>query len=180
MEKVQPIKNMCEIEKIKLHLKKTNKRNYLLFVIGINTGIKSNQILNLKVKDVVDDKYQIKKNIYIESKEYFINEPISQAIKEFLAENKLNLNSYLFESQKTDLPINRSHLYRILNKAVSECNIDIHIGNETLRKTFGYHYYHKTRDIKYLKEIFNQASQKTLFEYLGIADDLVECKEFFL
>lgn len=180
MEKVQPIKNLCDIEKIKLHLKESNKRNYLLFVIGINTGIKSNQILSLKVKDIVDDKYKVKKNIYIEGKEYFINESISQAIREFLGKNELDLNSYLFESQKTDLPINRSHLYRILNKAVRECNIEIHIGNETLRKTFGYHYYYKTRDIKYLKEIFNQASKKTLFEYLGIANDQVECKEFFL
>ncbi|MFR9068763.1 MAG: tyrosine-type recombinase/integrase [Paraclostridium sp.] len=180
MQKVQPIKNICDIEKIKLYLKESNRRNYLLFVIGINTGIKSNQILNLKVKDVVDDKYNVKKYINIECKEYFINEPISQAIREFLKENELELNSYLFESQKSDLPINRSHLYRILNKAVNECNIDIHIGNETLRKTFGYHYYYKTRDVKYLKEIFNQASQKTLFEYLDIANELVECKEFFL
>jgi integrase len=180
MQKVQPIKKMCDIEKIKLHLKESNKRNYLLFVIGINTGIKSNQILNLKIRDVVDDEYKIKEYIGIDNKEYFINEPISQAVKEFLEENEIDLNSYLFESQKSDLPINRSHLYRILNKAVSECNIDIHIGNETLRKTFGYHYYYKTRDVKYLKEIFNQASQKTLFEYLGIDNDLVECKEFFL
>ena len=180
MQKVQPIKKMCDIEKIKLHLKESNKRNYLLFVIGINTGIKSNQILNLKIRYVVDDEYKIKEYIGIDNKEYFINEPISQAVKEFLEENEIDLNSYLFESQKSDLPINRSHLYRILNKAVSECNIDIHIGNETLRKTFGYHYYYKTRDVKYLKEIFNQASQKTLFEYLGIDNDLVECKEFFL
>ena len=180
MQKVQPIKKMCDIEKIKLHLKESNKRNYLLFVIGINTGIKSNQILNLKIRDVVDDEYKIKEYIGIDNKEYFINEPISQAVKEFLEENEIDLNSYLFESQKSDLPINRSHLYRILNKAVSECNIDIHIGNETLRKTFGYHYYYKTRDVKYLKEIFNKASQKTLFDYLGIASDLVGCKEFFL
>ena len=161
MEKVQPIKNMCDIEKIKLHLKESNKRNYLLFVIGINTGIKSNYI-------------------GIDNKEYFINKPINQAIEEFLEENEIGLNSYLFESQKSNLPINRSHLYRILNNAVSECNLDIHIGNETLRKTFGYHYYYKTRDVKYLKEIFNKASQKTLFDYLGIASDLVGCKEFFL
>ena len=128
MQKVQPIKKMCDIEKIKLHLKESNKRNYLLFVIGINTGIKSNQILNLKIRDVVDDEYKIKEYIGIDNKEYFINEPISQAVKEFLEENEIDLNSYLFESQKSDLPINRSHLYRILNKAVSECNIDIHIG----------------------------------------------------
>ncbi len=180
MQKVQPIKNICDIEKIKLYLKESNRRNYLLFVIGINTGIKSNQILNLKVKDVVDDDYKTKSYIDIDNKEYFINEPINQAIKEFLEENDIGLNSYLFESQKYELPINRSHLYRILNNAVSKCNIDIHIGNETLRKTFGYHYYHKTRDVKYLKEIFNKASQKTLFDYLGIESELVECKEFFL
>lgn len=180
MEKVQPIKNMCDIEKIKLHLKESNKRNYLLFVMGINTGIKSNQILNLKLKDVVDDDYKIKNYIDIDNKEYFINEPINQAIKEFLEENEIGLNAYLFKSQKSELPIDRSQVYKILNKSVSECNLDIHIGNETLRKTFGYHYYYKTRDVKYLKKIFNKASQKTLFDYLGIGSDLVGCKEFFL
>lgn len=180
MEKVQPIKQMCDIDKIKLHLKQSNKRNYLLFVIGINTGIKSNHILSLKLKDVVDDNYKIKKYIRIENKDYLINDPISKGIKEFLEENDLDLDSYLFESQKSELPINRSHLYRILNKVVKECDIDIHIGNETLRKTFGYHYYYKTRDVKYLKEIFNQASKKTLFEYLCIESDHEKCKEFFL
>lgn len=180
MEKVQPIKNIHDIERIKLHLKESNKRNYLLFVIGINTGIKSNQILNLKLKDVVDNNYDIRQYIDIENKKYFINKVISQAIKEFIVNKNLDLDSYLFESQKSNLPINRSHLYRILNKAVNECNIDIHIGNETLRKTFGYHYYYKTRDIKYLKEIFNKASKKILLEYLDIEDDFVECKEFFL
>ena len=180
MEKVQPIKNMYDIDKIKLYLKESNKRNYLLFVMGINTGIKSNQILNLKLKDVLDNNYDIREYIDIENKKYFINEAISQSIKEFIVEKKLDLDSYLFESQKSNLPINRSHLYKILNKAVNECNIDINIGNETLRKTFGYHYYYKTKDIKYLKEIFNQASKKTLFEYLEIEDDLSECREFFL
>lgn len=180
MKKVEPIKNICDIEKIKLYLKKSNKRDYLLFVLGINTGIKSKQILNLKLKDVVDDYYEIKKYIIIDNKKYFINKPISQAIKEFLEINKITLDSYLFENKKTNLPINRSHLYRILNNAVSACNIDIQIGNETLRKTFGYHYYYKTSNIKYLKEIFNKASKKTLFDYLCISNDLIECKEFFL
>lgn len=180
MEKVQPIKNMCDIDKIKLYLKESNKRNYLLFVIGINTGIKSNQILNLKLKDIVDTNYKTKDYINIDNKKYFINKPINQAIKEFLEENKIGLNSYLFESKKTNLPINRSHLYRILNDSVKACNIDIHIGNETLRKTFGYHYYYKTRDVKYLKDIFNKASKKTLFDYLCIPSELVECRQFFL
>lgn len=179
MEKVEPIKDIKDIEKIKSYLRKFNKRNYLLFVIGINTAMKSNQILNLKLKDIVDKDYKVKDYINLD-KSYLINESIKIAIKDFLQENKLELNSYLFESQKTHLPINRSHLYRILNNAVSSCNIDIHIGNETLRKTFGYHYYHKTRNVKYLKNIFNKASQKALFDYLDIEDEICGYKEFFL
>ncbi|MDV5105912.1 tyrosine-type recombinase/integrase [Clostridium perfringens] len=175
----EPIKNMCDIEKIKKYLKVTNKRNYLLFVIGINTTIKSNQILNLKLCDVVDSNKCIREYICIDEKKYTINKAINQALKEFLEEQNLQLDSYLFESQKSRLPINRSHLYRILNNVVKDCNIKIHIGNETLRKTFGYHYYYKTQNIKYLKEVFNKHSTKTLFEYLEIKE-IGNTDEFYL
>lgn len=178
----QPIKRMDDINKIKAYLRSSNKRNYLLFIMGINTGIKSNQMLNLKLNDVLNNNGFIKKSIFIVEKEYPINTVINKAIKEYLTEQNLNLNSYLFRSQKSNLPINRSQLYKILNKVVKECNINIHIGNETLRKTFGYHYYYKTKNVKYLKKIFNKHSIKTLFNYLEIDDfnDKDDKKEFIL
>lgn len=175
----EPIKNRCDIEKIKEYLKVTNKRNYLLFIIGINTAIKSNQILNLKLCDLVDKNKCIKEYICIDERRYIINKSINEVLKEVLKEQELELDSYLFESQKSKLPINRSHLYRILNNAVKECNIKIRIGNETLRKTFGYHYYYKTKNVKYLKEVFNKNSTKTLFDYLEI-EDSDNSNEFYL
>lgn len=175
----QPIKRVDDINKIKAYLRLSNKRNYLLFIIGINTGIKSNQMLSLKLNDVLDNHGLIKKSIFIDKKVYPINTVIKQAIKEYLNEQKLDLNSYLFRSQKSNLPISRSQLYKILNKAVKECNINIHIGNEALRKTFGYHYYYRTKNVRYLKKVFNKHSVKTLCEYLGI-DDFNDEKEFIL
>lgn len=175
----EPIKNRNDIEKIKQYLKENNKRNYLLFIIGINTAIKSNQILNLKLCDLIDVNNCIKDYVFIDGKKYIINTAIDKALKEFLKEQDLRLDSYLFESQKSKLPINRSHLYRILNNAVKECNIKIHIGNETLRKTFGYHYYYKTQNVKYLKEVFNKNSTKTLLEYLNI-EKVNDKEEFYL
>jgi integrase len=180
MEKVEPIRNMCDINKMKSYLRTSNQRNYLLFVIGINTGIKSNKMLSLKLKDVVDSEYTIKEYMEIDGDEYFINETINLAIKEYIDEKDLGLDSYLFESQKTKVPINRSHLYKILKKTVVECGINIHIGNETLRKTYGYHYYFKTGDVKHLKDIYKQASKKALFDYLGIDSDMLKTKEFQL
>jgi integrase len=52
MNFVQPIRDPEKIEAIKQFLKEQNKRNYMLFLIGINTGLRISDILKLKVGDV--------------------------------------------------------------------------------------------------------------------------------
>ena len=180
MNKVSPIKYKSDIEKIKGYLENENIRNYLLFTIGINTAIKSNLILNLKLSDIVDEEYKVRENIELEDRKYYINEAIQNAIDKFLEKKALGLDDYLFESQKSNMPINRSHLYKILRNTVKGCDIDINVGNETLRKTFGYHYYYQTGDIKYLKTMFNKTSTKKLFEYLGIEEPIKNTSKFYL
>lgn len=170
MNIVEPIKDPIHIEKIKDYLKSDNKRNYLLFVIGINTPLKSNLILDLKFSSFLNEDYSVKDFIEIDDRKFFINEPIKIAMKDYLTDREYDLGDYIFESNKTKNPINRSHLYKILNDAVKKCDISIKVGNETLRKTFGYHYYSQTRDVNYLKELFNKSSSKMLFQYLGIND----------
>ena len=50
---VNPIKNLKDIEKIKRYLlKMDNKRNYCLFVVGINVGLRISDLLSLKLNDV--------------------------------------------------------------------------------------------------------------------------------
>ncbi|RCW49980.1 hypothetical protein [Halanaerobium sp. ST460_2HS_T2] len=39
MNKVEPIRDKEKIEEVKMELLKDNYRNYLLFVLGINTGV---------------------------------------------------------------------------------------------------------------------------------------------
>ena len=54
---VSAFKNKKEIEKIKQFLLgKKNKRDYALFVLGINIGLRTQDLLALKIKDVSKDK----------------------------------------------------------------------------------------------------------------------------
>lgn len=46
---VEPIKNLNDIQKIKDYLS-NNKRNYLLFSLGINSGLRISDILALDTK----------------------------------------------------------------------------------------------------------------------------------
>ncbi len=52
MNFVQPIRDPEKIQKIKEYLKENNERNYILFVMGINTGLRISDILKLKIGDL--------------------------------------------------------------------------------------------------------------------------------
>ena len=54
MEFVDPIKDIESINSIKEILKKKSQRDVLLFVFGINTGIRVSDLLSLKVEDIWD------------------------------------------------------------------------------------------------------------------------------
>lgn len=182
MKLVEPIKSLEDINKIKNYLKLKNLRNYLIFVMGINTGIKTCQMLELRFKDILDDENNIRNYININGIEYDITSNTKKAIKEYILSmpSEEYKNSYLFKSNKGNFPIDRSHLYRILNEAAKECKVDLSIGNETLRKTFGYHYYHQIGDLKHLQLVLNQKSVSKLYDYLEINNDINSNKKFNL
>ena len=53
MEYVAPVKDKRVLKRIAQNLKKAGKtRNYLLYIMGINCGLRSCDLLKLKVKDV--------------------------------------------------------------------------------------------------------------------------------
>lgn len=56
MNFVEPIRSLNDLEKIK-NLLKFKERDYLLFCIGINTGLRISDILNLDVIDVQNKDY---------------------------------------------------------------------------------------------------------------------------
>ncbi|RNC29975.1 MAG: hypothetical protein AWM53_00199 [Candidatus Dichloromethanomonas elyunquensis] len=63
MEFVQPIRDKKALETMKKLLRSSNLRDYCLFVLGINSGLRISDLLTLKVSDVLDEKGKIKDRI---------------------------------------------------------------------------------------------------------------------
>lgn len=60
-EEVEPIKNLKDIQKIEQYLlDKESKRDYILFVVGTNRGLRAGDLLSLKIKDIMDTEGKIK------------------------------------------------------------------------------------------------------------------------
>ncbi|EMF0195722.1 tyrosine-type recombinase/integrase, partial [Enterococcus hirae] len=66
--------------------------------------------------------------------------------------------------------ITRDRVYQIYTDVAKKLE-RTDIGTHTLRKTFGYHYYKRTKDIATLMFIFNHSSQAITKRYIGITED---------
>ncbi|PFH99668.1 site-specific integrase, partial [Bacillus thuringiensis] len=75
--------------------------------------------------------------------------------------------------QNPKKPITRIQAYRIMNAAAEKVGLD-EIGTHTLRKTFGYHYYQKTKDVVMLQTIFNHSAPSITLRYIGIQQDEID------
>lgn len=173
VEYVNPIKKIEKIQAMKKVLRQSSLRDLLLFVIGINTGIKVHDLLYLTVKDVWDGS-QTREFLYLkdekngEVKAFYLNSKVREVLRDYLASNQLQPDDFLFKSKKNNHPITRQQAYRIINHAAKEVGIQEKIGTHTLRKTFGYHAYRKGVAISILKNIFNQHSTAETLKYIGI------------
>lgn len=173
MKIVQPIRDRSKIESMKVELLKSSFRDYLLFCVGINTGLRISDILKLTVSDVRNSTHIIiteqKTN---KIKRFKINNFLADEFNKYI-QNMADIE-YLFKSQKgINKPISRVQAYRILNFVADKLKID-EIGTHTLRKTFGYHFYQKTKDVALLQQLFNHSSPSVTLRYIGINQDIID------
>ncbi|WP_214873267.1 tyrosine-type recombinase/integrase, partial [Exiguobacterium sp. s140] len=84
-------------------------------------------------------------------------------------------------SKKTKEPISRVQAYRIMKEAGEALGME-NVGTHSLRKSFGYHFYQKNKDIAMLQDIFNHSSERVTKIYIGIAQDEIDraMDDFFI
>lgn len=135
MEFVSPIKDSDDIQAMKDYLREWNEMYYMLFITGLNTGLRVGDILTLKVKDV--------QGWHIKLRERKTGKQITRRMtKELKKEMRRYVEGkpfhhFLFKSrQGQNKAITRERAYQIIHEAAEELGID-NVGTHTMRKTFG-------------------------------------------
>ncbi|GGA72782.1 tyrosine-type recombinase/integrase [Ornithinibacillus halotolerans] len=176
MEYVVPIKDISKINDMKNILEKSSLRDYLLFVIGINTGLNPQDLLFLKVEDVWNGE-NIKEFLHIvdtktgDTKLHYLNNQVYKALNKYVKSNKINQSDYLFKSTRNEKPITRQQAYRIIKSAAVQAGVEGNTGLHTMRKTFGYHAYRKGVAISILMNMFHHNSRQETLKYIGITEE---------
>lgn len=166
--------------------KKIAERNKLLFVLGINLGVRASDLCTLKFSfffnnnGEFNDFYSIKPKKtekYGKFIKLFFNNSVKKAILEYIKKYPYDsLEDYVFFSNKAGYKtISEKSMWRIMDETAKAAGIPQNIGSHSLRKTFGYWVWHNAEDknkaLVLLQGIFNHSNTAVTMRYIGIADE---------
>ena len=163
---VAPIKDDATLERFKSELRSIDDKYYIMFEIGIGTGLLLQDILKLKNKDVYQ-KTSI--DVIIGAKKversYQIPDNVQTIINDF-CKGKAPDDFLITGHSSSKSPLSREQAYRVLSSTGQSLGLST-IGAQTMRKTFAWRYYKSTGDITYNQHLFNHASPSITYRYIG-------------
>lgn len=185
---VYPIKSIEQMNNMAAWLYENTDQKYLMaFILGINLGLRANELLSLRQKDVffpdgsirkIDDMKDTTDRLPIyQSKNdkirgLYLNDACASILtKCYTVGDPKNYNDdFLFPSREGG-HIKPDTFRKVLKEAAEACGVKQNIGTHTLRKTFGYHHYQQFHDIGHLQRLFGHSSAIITMRYIGIMEE---------
>lgn len=174
------------------HHRQIAGRNKLLFVVGINVGLRASDLITLKwnffLDSIEDDEYKFKDFYTLQPKKtrkqkkfvkLFFNDTIKKVVADYLNEFPTDdLDEYMFKSREGNGAIAATTLWRIVKSTAKEAGLTNQYGSHSLRKTFGFWIWHmaddKDKALVVLSQIFNHSSVAVTRKYIGIMDSEIK------
>ena len=174
------------------------KRNRAIFCVGINSALRVSDIRQLDIKDVFNEDLTfsdvgLKEKKTKKNKEFPITDTLKKELTNYIEcyfyiNYRITINNIreddkekvkeivntrpLFPSERNSY-LSRIQIYRILNKASEKLSLE-KIGTHTMRKTFGYWFYQRTKDIALLQKILNHSSPRETMIYIGLEQEEID------
>ncbi|HET6453905.1 MAG TPA: tyrosine-type recombinase/integrase [Armatimonadota bacterium] len=184
MEKVQPIRKLEQIARIKRNLKTPETAVwYALFGVGVNTNLRVSDLRNLTWAQVwMDDEREFRNHILLteqktgKKRRIKINPNVLESLA-YLLENipAPERTDPIFRNSQTREVYSREHIARRISAEAKKIGIQDQIAIHSLRKTWAYHAivtFHQ--DITIVQAALNHATQKQTMDYVGVTEDDIE------
>ena len=192
----EPIKNVDDIFRITEYLvSKGRYRDNMLFIVGINFGLRVSDLRMLRFSNLINDNLTFKESFPVFEKKtrntrkkkknryITINNAVIEAVTLYLEHTpNVSLSDYMFRSQSNREVNNKPLLVRSINRILKdiamELDLDIQMSTHTLRKTFCYHQMvmsnNDSRKLLLLQKMLNHSSPAQTLDYIGITSEEIE------
>jgi integrase len=172
---VEPIRRVEDVKAIARMLH-DSPRNHLLFILGVNNGLRAGDLLKLRVKQVrylkPGETLTIKEGKTGKDNVLAVNKTVYRALQHYLETLRPGDEDFLFKSKKgNNRPITIQAVNNYIKKWTKAIRLRGNYGAHTLRKTWGY--IQRTKfgvGFELICRRFNHASPAVTMRYLGVED----------
>ncbi|MGL1862457.1 MAG: tyrosine-type recombinase/integrase [Pseudodesulfovibrio sp.] len=177
--KVQPFTSLKDIRNIK-KLLRGKKRDLLLFTMGVNSGMRAQDLLTLKVADVINrkvgDRIAIREKKTKKENVIVVNKEILSCFNLYMESSDPAHDLFLFRSRKGEnQPITTYRVTGLVKEWAEALNIPGNFGAHTLRKSFCYiQRVHFGVPWEVLSKRLNHSSPSITRAYIGVQQEEVE------
>ena len=183
MNLVQPIRDKTQISRM-VNLAQRHDRQCggvsweLLLSVGMNTGLRISDILELRVGDILSGAaIRPKKTRGRSSTRVFFQLDAATERRVRVLLSGRDPQEFAFTSRKKDRysgekkAITRQRAYQIVKQLATEAGVKGPIGTHTLRKTYGYWDYQTYRDPETLRQELGHDNITSTLHYIGVNED---------
>lgn len=160
-------------------------RNKLMFLIGVNVGLRASDLVPLKWNFFYNEDGTFKDFYVLQPKKtkktkkfvkIFFNQTVKKSIENYVNDYPIeNMDDYLFKSRVGDGCITEKSLGRIIKDTAEEIGIPQNICSHSLRKTWAFTIWHNAEDkskaLVMLQQCLGHSDSITTMRYIGIMDE---------
>lgn len=161
------------------------QRNKMMFLIGVNVGLRASDLMQLRWSYFYKDDMTFKDFYVLQPKKtrktgkfvkIFFNQTVRKAVENYVSDYPIDdLDNYLFKSRKGDNPITEKGLWKIIVDVADDADIDKNVGSHSLRKTWARNIYENAKDkgeaLVMLQECLRHSDSLTTLRYISIMDE---------
>lgn len=193
----EPIKNMDDIIRISQFLiEKKRFRDNMLFIIGINFGLRVSDLRTLRFSHLINDDCTFRDRFPILEKKtkntrkhqrnryISINTAVVEAVTLYLENTPgVHLSDYMFRSASNNgcnenKPISKQAVDAVLKGVAKDLGLGNRMATHSLRKTFAYHQMvmsgNDPRKLLLLQKMFGHSTAAQTLDYIGITSEEID------
>ena len=193
----EPIKSMDDIIRVsKFLIMKKRYRDNMIFIVGINFGLRVSDLVTLRFADLINAEYAFKDTFTIweqktkntkkkkRNRYITINKAVMEAVTLYLENTPdIKLSDYMFKgegnrSKNSGEPLSKKQINRILQGIAADLGLGNKMSTHSMRKTFAYHQMvmsgNDPRKLLLLQKMLGHANTSDTLSYIGITGEEIE------
>lgn len=193
----EPIKSMDDIFLISKYLIENGRyRDNMLFIVGINFGLRVSDLRMLRFSNLINDNLTFKDSFAVfeqktrntrkkkKNRYITINNAVVEAVTLYLENTPdVSMSDYMFRSQSNrggnqNSPLSTKSIDRILKGVANDLGLSAKMSTHSLRKTFCYHQmlmsHNDPRKLMLLQKMLGHSSPAQTLDYIGITSEEID------